>query len=210
MQQPTARCRSATLPPRGSRGAQCAAWASSGSPVPSVIGVDFALYSHCVYLTVPNGHLFITAANCLLLGQIRSVIDAEPTTCNISAFHSSMCSSITLLSRDATVARTPLEALGRQRLRMHAAPCPQGGAAVDLSGAAQSIGSMLQAVGQAVQPTLQAGERGAAPAEASAKLEAIQATQELVRDIGVDSNLPDSATPASEAGAACTLMGAQQ
>ena len=84
---------------------------------------------------------------------------------------------------------------------MHAAPCSQGDA-VDLSGAVQSIDSMLQAAGQAVQPTLQAVERAAAPAQATAKLEALDATKRFVRDIGVDSNLPNSATPASEEGAA--------
>ena len=52
-----------------------------------------------------------------------------------------------------------------------------------------------------MQPALLALERAAAPAQASAKLEAVDAAKHFVRAVGVDSNLPNSATPASFEGA---------
>ena len=82
----------------------------------------------------------------------------------------------------------------------------QGGA-VDLSAAVQGVGAALQAAGQAAQPALQALQAAAAPVQATAKLQAVDAAKKFVRAIGVDSNLPNSDTPASEDGArhACPL-----
>ncbi len=72
---------------------------------------------------------------------------------------------------------------------------------MDLSGAVQGVSAALQAAGQAAQPALQALEVAAAPVQATARLQAVDAAKKLVRLVGVDSNLPNSDTPASEDGA---------